>query len=86
MVRAAIAALPVDQGDVLVYRFLGDLSPREIAPLMGRSESATKTLLHRATLALKREIERRVDAVERLESHRRRIAEPEREVQNARRA
>ena len=86
MVRSAIAALPPDQGDVLIYRFLGDLSPREIAPLMGRSESATKSLLHRATLALKREIERRVDAVERLESHRRRVAEPEREVQNARRA
>jgi len=70
LVRAAIAALPPDQGDVLIHRFLGDLSAREIAPLLGRSESAVKSLLHRATLALKREIERRVEAVERLESGR----------------
>jgi len=70
MVRSAIAALPADQGDVLIYRFLGDLSPREIAPLLHRSESATKSLLHRATVALKHEITRRVDAVERLETHR----------------
>jgi len=75
LVRSAIATLPADQGDVLVYRFLGDLSPREIAPLLHRSESAVKSLLHRATLALKHEIERRVDAVERLESHRERRAE-----------
>ncbi len=70
MVRSAIAALPADQGDALIYRFLGELSPREIAPLMHRSESATKSLLHRATVALKYEITRRVDAVERLEVHR----------------
>lgn len=72
LVRTAIAALPPDQGDVLVYRFLGDLTPREIAPLLGRSELATKSLLHRATIALRGEIERRVDAVERLELHRER--------------
>jgi len=70
LVRAAIAALPEDQGDVLIYRFLGELPLREIAPLLGRSESAAKSLLHRATVALKREIERRVDAVERLELNR----------------
>ena len=70
LVRAAIAALPPDQGDVLIHRFLGDLTPREIAPLLDRSEPAVKSLLHRATVALKREIERRVEAVERLESGR----------------
>jgi len=70
LVRAAIAALPPDQGDVLIHRFLGDLSAREIAPLLGRSESAVKSLLHRAVVSLKREIERRVEAVERLESGR----------------
>lgn len=66
LVRAAIAALPEDQGDVLVYKYLGDLSLKEIAPLLGRSETAAKSLLHRAVLSLRREIERRVDAVERL--------------------
>lgn len=70
LVRSAIAALPEDQGDVLIYRFLGDLSTKEIAPLLGRSDAAVKSLLHRAILALKREIERRVEAVERLEAHR----------------
>ena len=62
LVRSAIAALPADQGDVLIYRFLGDLSAKEIAPLLGRSEAAVKSLLHRAVVSLKREIERRVDA------------------------
>lgn len=67
LVRSAIAALPEDQGDVLVYKYLGDLSLREIAPLLSRSEAAAKSLLHRAVVSLRREIERRVDAVERLE-------------------
>ena len=80
LVRSAIAALPPDQGDVLIHRFLGDLSTREIAPLLGRSESAVKSLLHRATLALRREIEQRVEAVERLESGRDR--RPVRPAQN----
>ncbi len=70
LVRSAIAALPEDQGDVLVYKYLGDLSLREIAPLLSRSEAAAKSLLHRAVVSLRREIERRVDAVERLETSR----------------
>ena len=73
LMRSAIAALPTDQGDVLIYRYLGDLAPQEIAPLLKRSVSATKSLLHRATLALKGEITRRVDAVERLERNRGRV-------------
>jgi RNA polymerase sigma-70 factor (ECF subfamily) len=67
LVRSAIAALPDDQGDVLIYKFLGDLTLNEIAPLLNRSEAAAKSLLHRAVVNLRREIERRVDAVERLE-------------------
>ncbi len=70
LVRSAIAALPEDQSDVLIYRFLGDLSLREIAPLLSRSEAAAKSLLHRAVVNVRREIERRVDAVERLELRR----------------
>ncbi len=66
LVRSAIGALPVDHSDVLIYRFLGDLSLREIAAQMGRSESAVKSLLHRAVVALRVEIRRRVDAVDRL--------------------
>jgi RNA polymerase sigma-70 factor (ECF subfamily) len=67
LVRAAIATLPEDQSEVLVFRFLGDLSLKEIAPLMQRSESAVKSLLHRAVVALRVEINRRLDSVERLE-------------------
>ncbi len=70
LVRSAIAALPDDQSDVLIYRYLGDLSLREIAPLLSRSEAAAKSLLHRAVVNVRREIERRVDAVERLELNR----------------
>lgn len=70
LVRSAIASLPDDQGDVLIYRFLGELSLREIVPLMHRSEAAVKSLLHRATVALRTEIARRLDAVERLEQTR----------------
>ncbi|BDI28049.1 RNA polymerase sigma factor [Capsulimonas corticalis] len=70
LVRAAIATLPADQSEVLIYRFLGDLSLKEIAPLMERSESAVKSLLHRAVVALRGEISRRLDSVERLETGR----------------
>jgi RNA polymerase sigma-70 factor (ECF subfamily) len=70
LVRSAIAALPADQGDVLIYRFLGELSTEEMAPLLQRSEAAVKSLLHRAVVALRTEIERRLEAVERLEAGR----------------
>jgi RNA polymerase sigma-70 factor, ECF subfamily len=66
LVRSAIAALPHDQGDVLVHRFLGELSLREISVLMGRSEPAVKSLLHRAVVALRREILKKVDTAERM--------------------
>jgi RNA polymerase sigma-70 factor (ECF subfamily) len=70
LVRSAIATLPADQGEALVYRFLGDLSAQEMAPLLHRSESAVKSLLHRAVVALRAEIERRLAAIERLEASR----------------
>ncbi|MGO8671740.1 MAG: RNA polymerase sigma factor [Capsulimonadaceae bacterium] len=73
LVRSAIAALPEDHGEILIYRFLGGLSLREMASQMERSESAVKSLLHRAVVGLRAEIRRRVDAVERLDlqAHRR---------------
>ena len=70
LVRSAIASLAEDQGDVLVYRFLGDLTAREIAPLLNRSEAAVKSLLHRAVVSLRRELAARLDMVERLETGR----------------
>jgi RNA polymerase sigma-70 factor (ECF subfamily) len=86
LVRSAIAALPEDQGEVLIYRFLGDLSTKEIAPLLSRSESAVKSLLHRAVVSLRREIEHRVEVVERLENGRGRASSAREEKQHVGRA
>jgi len=40
--------LPEDYRVVLVYRFMNELSPREIARVMGKSEGAVRVLQHRA--------------------------------------
>lgn len=80
LVRSAIAVLPADHSDVLIYRFLGDLSLKEIALQMNRSESAIKSLLHRAVVSLREEIRRRVDTVERLDDQAKRIAKNSNEV------
>jgi RNA polymerase sigma-70 factor (ECF subfamily) len=47
-VHEAIEQLPADQHRALVFRFFADLSIREIAREMDRSEGAIKSLLHRA--------------------------------------
>jgi RNA polymerase sigma-70 factor (ECF subfamily) len=44
----ALEQLPTDQHDVIVYRFFGDLTPGEVAPLLRRSEGAVRVLQHRA--------------------------------------
>src|SRR5207249_2189863 len=46
LVRQAIHRLPTDQADAVTYRFLADLSIREIARALNRSEGAVKSLLH----------------------------------------
>jgi RNA polymerase sigma-70 factor (ECF subfamily) len=53
LVRRAIARLPADQGEAVMYRFLGDLSIKEIARALDRSEGAVKSLLHRALVSLR---------------------------------
>lgn len=55
-VRAAIAALPADQRQVILLRFGGDLRNREIAAIMGRSEGAIKLLTFRALTRLRRRL------------------------------
>jgi RNA polymerase sigma-70 factor (ECF subfamily) len=47
-VREAIEGLPADQARAVVFRFFADLSIRDIAREMDRSEGAIKSLLHRA--------------------------------------
>ena len=55
-VRAAVAALPADQRQVVVLRFGGELRNREIGELMGRSEGAVKLLTFRALTTLRRRL------------------------------
>ena len=51
--RLALDALPAEQRDVIVLRFLLGLSPREIAERIGRSEDAVHGLQHRGRLPLR---------------------------------
>jgi RNA polymerase sigma-70 factor, ECF subfamily len=52
-VRAALLQLPPDQQQVLVLRFVEDLSHEEVAAIMERSVQATRTLQHRAVVSLR---------------------------------
>jgi len=52
-VRRAIANLPEAQGVAVFYRFIGEMTIREIAQEMRKSEGAIKSLLHRAMASLR---------------------------------
>jgi RNA polymerase sigma-70 factor (ECF subfamily) len=54
--RLALAALPDEQRDVLVLRFLIGLTPSEVAERLGRSEDAVHGLQHRGRRRLAREM------------------------------
>jgi RNA polymerase sigma-70 factor, ECF subfamily len=56
--RVALDALPKEQREVILLRFLVGLSPREIAERMGRSEDAVNGLQHRGRRRLRREMDR----------------------------
>ncbi len=56
--RLALNALPSEQRDVIMLRFLVGLSPREIAERLGRSEDAVHGLQHRGRRRLRREMQR----------------------------
>jgi RNA polymerase sigma-70 factor (ECF subfamily) len=47
-VLAGVAELPDDRREALIMRFALDMDNREIARALGRSDGATKVLLHRA--------------------------------------
>jgi RNA polymerase sigma-70 factor, ECF subfamily len=55
-VRAALAALPDEQRQLVVLRHLVGLTPGEIADRLGRSESSIHGLHHRGRRALPREL------------------------------
>lgn len=47
-ILAAVQRLPEDRREALIMRFALDMDNREIARALGRSDGATKVLLHRA--------------------------------------
>jgi RNA polymerase sigma-70 factor (ECF subfamily) len=57
-VRAALAALPEEQREVVILRHVVGLTPGEIADRMGRTEGSIHGLHHRGRRALQRELER----------------------------
>ncbi|HEX8857219.1 MAG TPA: RNA polymerase sigma factor [Thermoleophilaceae bacterium] len=56
-VLAGVADLPDDRREALIMRFALGMDNREIARTLGRSEGATKVLIHRAIKQLERSLE-----------------------------
>jgi RNA polymerase sigma-70 factor (ECF subfamily) len=56
-VLAGVAALPDDRREALIMRFALGMDNKEIARALGRSEGATKVLLHRAIKQLEQRLE-----------------------------
>src|ERR687895_449519 len=57
-VLAGVAKLPEDRREALIMRFALGMDNREIARALGRSEGATKVLIHRAIKQLEESLER----------------------------
>jgi RNA polymerase sigma-70 factor, ECF subfamily len=75
--RAALAAidrLPDDRRRALVLRFVNELDAREIGAVLGRSEGATRVLIHRSLQSVARTIGRSRDARKGSATGRRRAA------------
>ncbi len=52
-------SMPVDRQQLIILKYLDDLSNLEIAQIMGRSEGAVKSLYHRTLLELREKLESR---------------------------
>jgi RNA polymerase sigma-70 factor (ECF subfamily) len=52
----AVSKLPADRRRALILRFVDEMSTREIAGVLGRSEGAVRVLIHRALRAVAREL------------------------------
>ena len=55
-VLEGVAELPEDRREALIMRFALDMDNREIARALGRSDGATKVLIHRAIKQLEEEL------------------------------
>lgn len=58
-VWAAIDDLPADRRRALVLRFVNELSTRDISRILGRSEGATRVLIHRSLQSVAQKLDRR---------------------------
>ena len=56
-VLRGVSELPDDRREALIMRFALDMDNREIARALGRSEGATKVLIHRAIKQLEQNLE-----------------------------
>lgn len=63
---AAIRRLPDDRQQLLILKFVEQLSNAEIGQIMGRSEGAVKSLYHRTLMSLRHEMMRQGGAGERV--------------------
>lgn len=57
-VRQALSLLKKDYQDVIVWHYLDELSIKEVAEIMEKSEQAVRVTLHRALKSLRKEIEK----------------------------
>jgi RNA polymerase sigma-70 factor, ECF subfamily len=60
-VLAGVAGLPADRREALIMRFAIGMDNREIARALGRSEGATKVLIHRAIKQLEERLKEDTD-------------------------
>ena len=56
-IKIALADLSQDYQDVIIWYYLEDLPIEKVAELSGRTESATRVLIHRALYSLKDKIQ-----------------------------
>jgi len=55
-IKMALAFLKEEYQDVIIWHYLDDLPIRQVAKMLGRTEEATRVLLHRALKALREKI------------------------------
>lgn len=71
---SAIDRLPAERRRALVLRFVHEMNTREISEVLGRSEGATRVLIHRSLQALGRQLGRSQVTSQQREAERRRAA------------
>jgi RNA polymerase sigma-70 factor (ECF subfamily) len=59
---AAIRRLPEERQELLILKFVEQMSNAEVGQIMGRTEGAIKSLYHRTLLALRDELTKNAEA------------------------